>query len=278
MLDKKGFQARAEALGFAVPKSRFLIRGGDDSVFDSLRFPCVLKPTTKDEAYGKQFAKAYRVERRDDAIALWRKMQIVIERAVIQEWIEGDDSDVYFCLQYRPPSGAPATSFCGRKTLQWPPLVGGTATCIPAPEEAAQLTAVTSDFFKKVGFVGLCSMEYKLDRVTGIFTMIEPTAGRTDYQEEIATLNGVNIPLAAYCDLSGTIMGDIVRPARTCGWRDPFGHHRALAAGAADPAERLLKGAPIRDVYFRLDDPMPFLDIKLAGLRRRLSPRMETIS
>ena len=39
LLDKKGFQARAEALGFAVPKSRFLSRGGDDHVFDELRFP-----------------------------------------------------------------------------------------------------------------------------------------------------------------------------------------------------------------------------------------------
>ena len=204
LLDKKGFQARAEALGFAVPKSRFLSRGGDEHVFDELRFPCVLKPTTKDEAYARQFAKAYRIERQEDAIALWRKMQSVIDHAIIQEWIEGADSDVYFCLQYRPPSGGPATSFCGRKTLQWPPQVGGTATCIPAPEEAAWLTDETNAFFGKVGFVGLCSMEYKRDRITGTFYMIEPTVGRTDYQEEIATLNGVNIPLAAYCDLSAT--------------------------------------------------------------------------
>jgi predicted ATP-grasp superfamily ATP-dependent carboligase len=236
-----------------------------------LRFPCVIKPTTKDEDYARHFAKAYRVERREEAVSLWQKMQAVIDRAIIQEWIEGADSDVYFCLQYRPPSGAAATSFCGRKTLQWPPQVGGTATCIPAPEHAAWLTTETESFFAKLGFVGLCSMEYKRDRATGTFYMIEPTVGRTDYQEEIATLNGVNIPLAAYCDLSGVALGDIHSLTKPRGWRDPFGHHHALARGASDPAERLLPGAPIMDVYFRLNDPMPFLETKLAGLRRRLS-------
>ena len=41
-------------------------------------------------------------------------------------------------------------------------------------------------------------MEFKRDARTGEFLMIEPTVGRVDWQEEVATLNGVNIPLAAY--------------------------------------------------------------------------------
>jgi len=56
----------------------------------------------------------------------------------------------------------------------------------------------TKAFFDKTGFVGMCSMEYKQDQRTGKFFMIEPTVGRTDWQEEVASLNGVNIPLAAY--------------------------------------------------------------------------------
>jgi predicted ATP-grasp superfamily ATP-dependent carboligase len=269
LLDKTGFQVEAERLGFAVPKSRALVKGAD--VPEDLRYPCVLKPAVRDAGYGHRFAKAYRLERREDASALWRDMQSVIDRAILQEWIDGGDSDIYFCLQYRPPSGAAATAFCGRKTLQWPPRLGGTATCIPAPETAALLSEQTSSFFAKVGFTGLCSMEYKRDTGSGIFYMIEPTVGRTDYQEEIASLNGVNIPLAAYCDLAG-MPADAVHTSRNpVGWRDPFGHHQALAAGAADPAETLLSGGQILDAYFRLDDPMPFLATKWAALRRRFS-------
>ena len=63
---------------------------------------------------------------------------------------------------------------------------------------ADELTLLTNRFFSGVGFVGLCSMEFKRDARTNQFYMIEPTVGRTDYQEEIASLNGVNIPLAAY--------------------------------------------------------------------------------
>ena len=81
-------------------------------------------------------------------------MQGIISTAILQEWIDGTDSDVYFCLQYRRPSGGDPVSFCGRKTLQWPPLVGGTATCIPAPEADSVLEATTSKFFTMMGFVG----------------------------------------------------------------------------------------------------------------------------
>lgn len=268
LLDKTGFQTRAEELGFPVPRSRYLSRDSS-TVFHELHYPCVLKPATRDAEYGRRFAKAYRVERAQDAIALWQKMQTLIETAILQEWIAGADSDVYFCLQYRPPSGAAATSFCGRKTLQWPPLVGGTATCIPAPDVAAELTALTSDFFAKAGFVGLCSMEYKRNPANGTFTMIEPTVGRTDYQEEIASLNGINIPLAAYCDLGGISTGTVIGAMPPSGWRDPFGHHQARAMGAADPAAELMPQANIVDAYFRIDDPLPFLATKLAALRRR---------
>jgi D-aspartate ligase len=38
---------------------------------------------------------------------------------------------------------------------------------------------------------------FKKDSRTGQFLMIEPTVGRIDGQEEVATLHGVNIPLAA---------------------------------------------------------------------------------
>ena len=101
--------------------------------------------------------------------------------------------------------------------------------------------------------------------------MIEPTVGRTDYQEEIATLNGVNIPLAAYRDLSGAVAGRhcASAPARAAG-----AIHSAIimpcATGAADPAADADAGPAIADAYFRLNDPMPFLDTKLAALRKRL--------
>jgi predicted ATP-grasp superfamily ATP-dependent carboligase len=269
MLDKNLFQAQAEHLGFLVPRSLQLTRGGPMAGLELLRYPCVLKPAAKDEAYARHFAKAYRVTSPGEAAAIWIKMELVIETAIVQEWIEGGDSDVYFCLQYRSPAGREPISFVGRKTLQWPTLVGGTATCIPAPEVEPELIATTSSFFSLADFVGLCSMEYKYDHRDRKFYMVEPTAGRTDYQEEIAVLNGVNLPFAAWCDLTGIFPGPVIEQVPPVGWRDPFGHHNAVASGAKDPVHLLMPNLKLADAYYRLNDPMPYLQARLGPFLKR---------
>jgi hypothetical protein len=129
---------------------------------------------------------------------------------------------------------------------------------------------LTDKFFDAVGFVGLGSMEYKRDTRDNKFYMVEPTVGRTDYQEEIATLNGVNIPQAAYC-------GELGRPRPTPvlidpprAWRDSTSYRKARAAGAPDPISRISARSKVVDAYFRFDDPLPFLCMKSEPVKRRL--------
>jgi D-aspartate ligase len=271
LMNKSLFQARAQQLGFAVPRGLTLTARTTPLQLDSLRFPCVLKPTTKDDSYAKRFAKAYRITKASDAHSLWQTMQEVIDEAILQEWIEGGDSDVFFCLQYRSRDGGAVASFVGRKTCQWPPSIGGTATCISAPDVADELSATTDRFFTAVGFIGLGSMEYKRDVRDGKFYMVEPTVGRTDYQEEVAVLNGVNIPFAAYADELGLSTEKIYERRPKCGWRDSLGYYNALATGASDPAESLAPGARIFDAYFRVSDPGPYLALKAQSLFQRIN-------
>ena len=271
LLHKSRFQALAEKHGFPIPRAVRLTKAQGPGAADGLKFPCVLKPMTKDAAYGKRFAKAYRVASAKEVGALWSEMRAVVDEVIVQEWIEGSDSDVYFCLQYRAPHGGASVSFVGRKTVQWPILVGGTASCIPAPEVSTELTALTSGFFDAVGFAGMGSMEYKRDTRDGRFYLVEPTIGRTDYQEEIATLNGVNIPLAAYFSELGLEAPAATGRAPLRAWRDPIGYAKARLAGAQDPTSRLAPGIEICDAYFRAYDPLPYLALKLQPVCRRLS-------
>jgi D-aspartate ligase len=194
---KASFQTMAEEGGFPVPRTVFLKKEQDLSRVEALSFPCVLKPGMRDHGYGARFSKAYKVHTMVELVSLFRKIAAVLPDLVVQEWVEGGDDCIYFCLQFRSPQG-PVASFTGRKLRCWPPGVGGTATCISAPEHASELEQITNDFFSTVEFFGIGSMEYKRDSRTGRFLMIEPTVGRTDFQEEVATLNGVNIPFAAY--------------------------------------------------------------------------------
>jgi len=267
LLDKLRFQALAEKLGFPIPRAVRLSRTGGWDSMATLRFPCVLKPTTKDPNWGRQFKKAYKITGVEEAAGLWREMCSVVEEVIVQEWIEGSDADVYFCLQHRARSAGPVTSFVGRKIRQWPLLVGGTACCVPAPEVAEELIDLTSRFFGAVGFIGLGSMEYKRDRRDGKFYLVEPTVGRTDYQEEVATLNGVNIPLACYLGECGS-PPHVGTTAPPTGWRDPISDAQArLASGAMvrDPS-----GFRWCDAYFRFNDPMPFVALQVNRVSRRL--------
>jgi predicted ATP-grasp superfamily ATP-dependent carboligase len=271
LLDKLSFQRAAEELKCPIPRSLRLRADTDMQALGGMRFPCVVKPLVRDPAYGRRFAKAYKVASASEAAELWREMRNVVREVIMQEWIDGEDSDVYFCLQYRGPHNATPVSFVGRKICQWPPLVGGTASCAPAPDARDELLALTDAFFAALGFVGLCSMEYKRDRRDGKFYMVEPTVGRTDYQEEIAALNGVNIPLAAYLGELGLAPAPLVRVEPPHAWRDPIAERRAHRAGATATIARLAPKAIVDDAYLRFDDPMPYILMKCEPLTRRFA-------
>jgi hypothetical protein len=127
---------------------------------------------------------------------------------------------------------------------------------MPAPEAHAELHRLTEGFFAAASFVGMGSMEYKRDARTGKFFMIEPTVGRVDWQEEVATLNGVNIPLAAYRHEIGAEVQPVVQSPPVI-WCDGARHWKAArldpAVGASFPK------IAVRDAYWRLADPLPAL-------------------
>ncbi|MFN3288656.1 MAG: hypothetical protein ACK40H_09420, partial [Sphingomonadaceae bacterium] len=220
LLSKERTQERAEAMGFPVPRTVRLASPAHVEAARTLTFPVVLKPAQKSEAWERSRKKAYRFERFEELAALYGTMPADSPPVVVQEWIEGDDTDVFFTLVWRGTDGQ-SLAFTGRKLRQWPPNVGGTASCAPvAPEVAAELEPLTERFLAATGCVGLASIEYKRDRRSGRFLMVEPTVARTDFQEEVATLNGVNLPLAAYRAMLGLPLPPVRPPARGAIWRE----------------------------------------------------------
>jgi hypothetical protein len=102
------------------------------------------------------------------------------------------------------PAGQPRARFPGGN-FQWPLDCGNTAISEPLKHAATaeKTVELTETIWQRVGFRGLGSIEYKLHPATNALVIMEPTVGRTNYQNELAVINGCNIPLAAYCDLAG---------------------------------------------------------------------------
>jgi len=258
---------------FPVPRAAILECKSDIGLLDQLRFPCVLKPDDKRSVLSGSKERAVRVGSLMDAREHANAMLATPGGVVAQEWIEGAESNIYFTLFYRGADGHVVATFTGRKLSCYPRDVGSTAVCVAAPEARERLEPMTLAFAERAGMEGMGSMEYKWDDNYKKFVMIEPTVGRTDWQEEIATLCGVNIPLAAYrYELGLPVVPDKVSHAPAA-WRATFVDK--------PPPHLLTAPTTMVDGYFRWDDPMPALkfyclDHPLRRILRRWSRTNQT--
>jgi predicted ATP-grasp superfamily ATP-dependent carboligase len=273
LLHKHGFQRLAEQLGGPIPPLVHVGTPADLPLLEQLRYPVVVKPGERHAAYGRRFKKAYRVENAAEAIELVRRILVVMPDVVVQEWIEGQDSDIYFCLQYLDGRGEAVASFTGRKIRSWPPQVGGTASCTAAPEAHEELSQLTARFFREAGVVGMAGMEYKRDARTREFRMVEPTIGRTDYQEEVATLNGVNLPHAAWCCELGRVFPTLTTVRRPIIWRVRSEDVQSAALQGQRPGQGFPRGSRVVDALWRWSDPQPALVQNFRRVRNALHTR-----
>src|SRR5262249_28799453 len=81
--------------------------------------------------------------------------------------------------------------------------------------------------------------------------------GRTDWQEEVATLNGVNIPLAAYHYELGLPLPTIDRPRRPVIWTYTPWYWFSVFESRSFRDSRP-PGCRVKSACWRLDDPVPF--------------------
>ncbi|MEO6923435.1 MAG: hypothetical protein ABI142_06385 [Bryocella sp.] len=270
---KQSFQRLAEQLDSPIPPLVHICALKDLPALESLRYPVVVKPGERHTEYSQHFKKAYRVESVADADDLIRRILPVMADVVVQEWTEGPDSNIYFCLAYIDKQGQVTASFTGRKIRSWPPQVGGTASCVAAPEVHEELSNMTNRFFQAAGAIGMASMEYKRDERSHEFRMVEPTIGRMDYQEEVATLNGVNLPYAAWCSELGLPFPAPAMRERPVVWRVRSEDVQSAAAQGQPLHRGYPHGGQVADALWRWDDPMPAVVQSWQRARRALQSR-----
>ncbi len=260
--NKEHLLAAAMSVGMPIPQT--LVVNNETSLRETAEFnyPVILKPADNDLVYMSHFKKAYILEKHQDVADLARAIWPKYRNVVVQEWVPGDDEAIYFCLQYRNEAGQVVASFTGRKLLSWPPGTGATAACCAAPEYHDVLNALAEVLFAPLEVAGFCSIEVKRHPATGVFYLIEPTIGRTDQQEEVATLNGVNLPLIGYCDQMGQVIPTTGSTPANHTWVHPTSTRWARQwLKERDRPLPALKAPPgkIHDALFRWSDPVPAL-------------------
>ena len=250
LADKTKFQLLAEREGFRVPRGVAVSNISDCSQLSQLTAPLVLKPADKTLVLADVAERAVRTDTIEEAEQVARRMLRQAPRLIVQEWIDGPETEIFFSLFSCDRDGRLLGFFPGRKLVCSPPMIGTTAVCAAAPEAAAELTAQTRNFIERVSYRGLGSLEFKRDSRTGQFVIIEPTVGRTDWQEEIATLCGINLPLLTYraeIGLPAAVPPSL--PPESAAWRSSLGFRPPL--GLLRPQTKLVDG------FLRWSDPLP---------------------
>jgi len=220
LYDKGRFHEFATANGFPVPQAKVVRRPEDILLVRELRFPVIMKPADKRNVLSGCAPRVVVAGDWESAERSCQKLHEVAGDVIVQERVEGPDNAIYFCLFYRK-SSAETAMFTGRKLASTPPGVGNTAYCTGA-KDVRGLEEVTQSILERVDFVGFGSIEYKWDPASERFVIIEPTVGRTNWQEEIATLSGMNLPLAGYCYECGLPPPIQTPPKRPVVWQASY--------------------------------------------------------
>lgn len=246
--DKTLFQELAEREGFPVPRAVRVTSRADLERLATLTPPLIVKPADKTLVLSGIVERTVQAGTLADAYRACAEMLARAPRIIVQEWVEGPDTEIFFTLFSCDAEGRLLGLCPGRKLLCSPPAVGTTAVCVASPEMTETLTGPTLAFIRRLGYRGLGSLEFKRDSRSGQYLIIEPTVGRTDWQEEIATLCGVNLALMTYhAELGQDVPAAEIRDG-SLAWRSSAGFRTRLPRGVR----------PV-DGFFRWSDPLPAL-------------------
>jgi D-aspartate ligase len=280
LMDKAGFAAYGAAAGLPVPRTEVLTNRADaERVAAGVCYPCLLKPATKTASWlAHTSAKAVTVGSRAELLSVYDALAGWSGCLVLQEWVEGPETELYSCNAYFGAGGRPLATFVARKLRQWPPRVGTSASGEECRNDEVRDT--TLRLFGGLGFQGLAYLEMKRDARTGRHIIIEPNIGRPTGRSAIAEAGGVELLYTAYCDAAGLPLPS-ARVQRYTGatWldlrRDAQAAWVAHRQGSLTFSEwlRWLRG-PKAHAIWSLQDPKPFLsDLVRAskgGARRAL--------
>ena len=276
LLSKATFGEMAVQAGAPVPRTLYIRSSEDLSLIHNLHAPVVVKPVQRDSAADMRGWKADRFEELGDAIDLCEEMLEARTECVVQEWIHGTDQSIYFNLLFIDAKGVLRSSFVGRKVLCWPPGVGGTASCVAAPEAHDELTEISKSFLDSVGFRGLIGVEYKRDSDSGDYFMVEPTVYRTDYQHEISALNGGRFLMDVFDACHGRSVPYTPYYSNAVYWVDTPAAGRARALSTAEPEYGM--NARRADAWLRTTDPWPGVRLYFRLAIRPLMRRLRNVS
>jgi predicted ATP-grasp superfamily ATP-dependent carboligase len=195
LLDKSDFQAFAQARGLPVPRAL------DWDALARADGPVLAKPRQKTgaqpcPAQRRLFADAKARVFASGSALLAHPLALPLRDALsFQEYIPGDDRQLWSFHGFADRDGALLASFVGRKLRTFPPLTG-MSSCLELARDDA-LEALGRDIAARIPLRGVFKMDFKRCAASGRTYLLEINA-RFNLWHHLGAANGVNLPRVAY--------------------------------------------------------------------------------
>ena len=202
-LDKKRFCDFAVGKGFPMAVTFFPKgEGACRLISREIPYPCIIKPFQPNLGWREKFPdqKLFKVSGPEELVRTYERLSAVHSDLVVQECIEGDESNLMFSLTYLNKDSEPLGMFTGRKLRQYPPHFGTSSMAQSIYNK--EIADKSVEVLKAMKYTGYGSVEFKFNRRKGEFQVIEVSA-RTWFPHGISTACGMNLEYLAYCDTVG---------------------------------------------------------------------------
>lgn len=205
--DKVRFVEIAERHELPVPRSQVFSGSADLSRIESdVGYPCIIKPAIHLDWFE---TRAIQAQNRPSKILLakdreeleaWLGYFGADDKLLIQEYIPGDESQVFSFHTFVDADGRLLAFFTGRKIRTYP-STGGLSTYLELVHDD-DLRELGFETVRRLGVKGPLKIDFKRHPVTGKYYILELNLRYTLWNY-LGTANGVNIPLLAFHYLAG---------------------------------------------------------------------------
>jgi predicted ATP-grasp superfamily ATP-dependent carboligase len=203
LIHKADFYVYARKAGLPVPETYVLgTRADAEKAAEALSYPAILKPTIKSPAWQQRTSKKlFKADNPDQLLDLYDRCSDWAETLVAQEWIAGQESCLFQCMNYFGANSEPLVAFTYRKIRQWPPYEGSSTCVVEARNDALMIE--TLKLFSDLNLVGFGHLEVKQDETSGKHYFIEVNVGRPAGSAALVEGAGVELRFTMYCDAVG---------------------------------------------------------------------------
>lgn len=225
-------------------------------------FPVMLKGVHGNRLQERTGLKMVIVHDRDELLRYYKYMEDPeLPNLMLQEYIPGDDDQIYIFNGYFNSESRSLASFTGHKIRQFPIHTGCASLGVSTWNKT--VAGCTEKFMKEVGYRGILDIGYRLDPRDGLYKVLDinPRIGQA-FRLFLAE-NGMDVARALYMDLTGQETPQVV-PREGRRWLiedyDIISTFHYFQENSLTVGEWLRSFRRVEEgAWFSLKDPVPFM-------------------